>query len=140
MDAATKMTRRTALSGMGAAMAAPLLGASPDASSAHRRVEGRVALVTGSSSNLGRDTVLELARRGADVIVNGRSNREEAEATAAEAAALGVRAIAILADVGNEEQVEAMVAEALDRMGHIDILINNAGFRGASTFVEMTTE
>lgn len=140
MDAATTMTRRTALSGMGAAMAAPLLGASPDAHSTPRRVEGRVALVTGSSSNLGRDTVLELARRGADVIVNGRSNREEAEATAAEAAALGVRAIAILADVGNEEQVEAMVAEAVDRMGRIDILINNAGFRGARSFVEMTTE
>jgi 3-oxoacyl-[acyl-carrier protein] reductase len=119
-------------------MALPLVG--PEVDRAPRGVEGRVALVTGSSSNLGRAALLELARRGADVIVNGRSNREEAGATAAEAAAMGVRAIAILADVGVESEVNAMVAEALDRMGRIDILINNAGYRGASPLVDMTTE
>jgi 3-oxoacyl-[acyl-carrier protein] reductase len=96
--------------------------------------------VTGSSSNLGRDTVLELARRGADVIVNGRSNRADAEATAAECAAMGVRAISILADVGDEQAVNAMVDEALDRMGRIDVLVNNAGYRGAGSFVDLTTE
>ncbi|MGD8602470.1 MAG: SDR family oxidoreductase [Gemmatimonadota bacterium] len=140
MDASTPVSRRTALGGMGAAIAIPMVGAQDDSVRERRGVEGRVALVTGSSRNLGRDTVLELARQGADVIVNGRSNREEAEATAAEASALGVRAIAILADVGVEEQVDAMVEEALDRMGRIDILINNAGARGTSSFVDMTTD
>jgi NAD(P)-dependent dehydrogenase (short-subunit alcohol dehydrogenase family) len=79
-------------------MALPLVG--PEVDRAPRGVEGRVALVTGSSSNLGRAALLELARRGADVIVNGRSNREEAGASAAQAAARGVRAIAILAAGG----------------------------------------
>jgi 3-oxoacyl-[acyl-carrier protein] reductase len=51
-----------------------------------------------------------------------------------------VRAVPILADVGVEDQVNDMVEEALDRLGRIDILINNAGYRGAASFVEMTTE
>jgi 3-oxoacyl-[acyl-carrier protein] reductase len=125
---------------MGAAVAMPLVGASAEPAPRTRRVEGRVALVTGSSRNLGRATVLELARRGADVVVNGRSNEAEAEATAVDAAEFGVRAIHVMADVGIEEQVEAMVEVALDRMGRVDILINNAGYRGANSFVGMTTE
>ncbi len=132
------LSRRTALGGMGAAMALPLVG--PRLSPSARPVEGRVALVTGSGRNLGRATILELARRGADVVVNARSNRGEAEAVAREAEALGVRAIALLADVGDEQQVNQMVAEALDRLGRIDILINNAGFRASSPIAEMTTE
>lgn len=134
----TPLSRRSALGGMGAAMALPLVATSPERTS--RRIEGRVALVTGSGRNLGRAAVLELASRGADVVVNARSNREEAEAVAAEARALGVRAVALLADVGVESQVSAMVEAALGQLGRIDILINNAGFRGARPFVEMTTE
>lgn len=132
------LSRRNALGGMGAAMAMPLLG--PTLPSSARPVEGRVALVTGSGRNLGRATVLELARRGADVVVNARSNREEAEAVAREAQALGVRAIALMADVGDEQQVVRMVDEALERLGRIDILINNAGYRGSSPLTEMTTD
>jgi 3-oxoacyl-[acyl-carrier protein] reductase len=132
------LSRRTALGGMGAAMALPLVASSPGPTP--RRLEGRVALVTGSGRNLGRAAVLELAGRGADVVVNARSNREEAEAVAAAARALGVRAVALLADVGVESQVSAMVADALRQLGRIDILINNAGFRGARPFTEMTTE
>ena len=132
------LSRRTALGGMGAAMGLPLVARTPSPSS--RPVEGKVALVTGSGRNLGRATVLELARRGADVVVNARSNREEAEAVAREAESLGVRAIALLADVGNEQQVNGMVAEALERLGRIDILINNAGFRASSPIAEMSTD
>ena len=118
-------------------MALPLV--SPGLSASSPTVEGKVALVTGSGRNLGRAGVLELARRGADVIVNARSNRQEAESVAAEARALGVRAIALLADVGVEEQVNRMVDEALAEFGRIDVLINNAGFRPRRTFSEMST-
>jgi len=138
VDHGTPISRRSALGGMGAAMAMPLIADEPVA--APRGVEGKVALVTGSSGGLGRDTVLELARRGADVIVNGRSNQAEAEATTAACSALGVRATWILADVGDEQAVNSMVEEALARMGRIDILINNAAYRGVSRITDMTTE
>ena len=132
------LSRRTALRNMGAAAALPLVD--PTDSASPRMVEGKVALVTGSSRNLGRATVLELARQGADVVVNGQSNREAADAVVREAESLGVRAIALMADVGVEQQVNQMVAEALERLGRIDILINNAGFRGSSSVAEMSTE
>jgi 3-oxoacyl-[acyl-carrier protein] reductase len=119
------VSRRSALGGMGAAMALPLVSSASPVSSA--RVEGKVAIVTGSGRNLGRAGVLELARRGADVVVNARTNRQEAEAVAREAESLGVRALALLADVGNEEQVNRMVDEVLTQFGRVDILINNAG-------------
>jgi len=132
------LSRRTALRNMGAAAALPLVD--PADSSSRRTVEGKVALVTGSGRNLGRAAVLELARQGADVVVNARSNREQADAVAREAESFGVRAIALLADVGDEQQVNQMVAEALERFGRIDILINNAGFRGSSPIAEMSTD
>ena len=102
-------------------------------------LDGRVALVTGSGRNIGRATVLEMARRGADVVVNARSNRREAEAVAREAEALGVRAVPLIADVGDEAQVEAMVDSALSELGRIDILVNNAGLRRSTPILEMGT-
>ena len=139
------VSRRSALGGMGAAMALPLVGSAAASSSASAspvssaRVDGKVAIVTGSGRNLGRAGVLELARRGADVVVNVRTNRQEAESVAREAESLGVQAMAVLADVGNEEQVNRMVDEVLTRFGRVDILINNAGFRPRRTFMDMTT-
>ena len=101
---------------------------------------GRVALVTGSGRNIGRATALELARRGADVVVNSRSNSEEAASVAQEARALGVRALALLADVGDEAQVRRMVDNAVGELGRIDILVNNAGLRDSSPITEMSVE
>jgi 3-oxoacyl-[acyl-carrier protein] reductase len=134
------MSRRTAISGLGAAIAWPVVTPEARQVAPARTLSGRVALVTGSGANLGRATALELARRGADVVINARTSRDEAEAVAREAEALGVRAIALLADVGVEEQVNAMVAQALERFGRIDILVNNAGFRGQGSIVDLTTE
>jgi 3-oxoacyl-[acyl-carrier protein] reductase len=134
------ISRRTAISGLGAAIAWPVVSSEARQVAPARTLSGRVALVTGSGANLGRATALELARRGADVVINARTSRDEAEAVAHEASAFGVRAIALLADVGNERQVDAMVAEALERLGRIDILVNHAGFRGASPLADMTTE
>ncbi len=101
---------------------------------------GRVALVTGSGRNIGRATVLELARRGADVVVNARSNRAEAVAVADEARGFGVRAIVRIADVGNERQAFDMAESAISTLGRVDILVNNAGMRASKPFVEMTVD
>ena len=131
------VSRRSALGGLGAAMALPLVGSASPVASA--RVDGKVAIVTGSGRNLGRAGVLELARRGADVVVNARTNRQEAESVAREAESLGVRALALLADVGDEDQVNRMVDEVLTQFGRVDILINNVGFRPLYPFTEITT-
>ena len=77
------------------------------------RLEGRVALVTGSGRNIGRAIILKLAAEGANVVVNARSNREEAESVAAEAAALGVESLAVVAGVADEPQVGGMFAAAI---------------------------
>ncbi len=101
---------------------------------------GKIALVTGSSRNIGRAIVLELARNGASVVVNAKSNVGEAAATVAAVEALGGKAIAVIADVGHEEAVQRMVAEVAQRLGAIDILVNNAGLRRSATFTDMTTQ
>jgi 3-oxoacyl-[acyl-carrier protein] reductase len=104
------------------------------------KLQERVALVTGSGRNIGRATVLKLAAEGAHVIVNARSNEAEAEAVAREARALGVKAIAVVADVGKKDQVEAMAARALSEFGRVDILINNAAIRPHKPFTELTQQ
>ena len=67
------------------------------------KLAGKVALVTGSGRNIGRATVLKLAGEGAHVVVNARSNQAEAEAVVREAEALGVKALAIVADVAKKD-------------------------------------
>jgi 3-oxoacyl-[acyl-carrier protein] reductase len=104
------------------------------------KLDGKVALVTGSGRNIGRATILRLADEGADVVVNARSNQAEAEAVAEEARARGVRALPILADVSKRDQVDAMVDQALSELGRIDILISNAAIRPHKPFREVTVE
>jgi 3-oxoacyl-[acyl-carrier protein] reductase len=104
------------------------------------KLDGKVALVTGSGRNIGRATVLKLAAEGAHVIVNARSNEAEAEAVVREAKELGVKALAIIADVGKKDQIEAMASRALSEFGHVDILINNAAIRPHKPFTEVTQE
>ena len=84
---------------------------------------GRVALVTGGGTGIGRATALELARTGAKVAVCGR-RPEPLEAVRAE---LGDDCLAIRTDVREPEQVAALVEQTLERFGRIDILVNNAG-------------
>src|SRR5215470_4058671 len=104
------------------------------------KLEGKVALVTGSGRNIGRATVLKLAGEGAHVVVNSRSNQAEAEAVAREARGLGVKAISIVADVANKDQVDGMIAKAMSEFGRIDILINNAAIRPHKPFTELTLQ
>src|SRR5438046_371730 len=104
------------------------------------KLDGKVAWVTGSGRNIGRATVLKLAGEGANVVVNARSNEQEANSVVREAQDLGVKAISIIADVGKRDQVEAMAAKALSEFGRVDILINNAAIRPHKPFTELTVE
>lgn len=104
------------------------------------KLEGKVALVTGSGRNIGRATVLKLAAEGANVVVNARTNQAEAQAVMREAEALGVKAIAVVADVANKDQVEAMAERALSEFGRVDILINNAAVRPHKPFTALTQQ
>ena len=93
------------------------------------KLEGRSALVTGSSRNIGRAVALALAAEGANVAAHGFTNRAGAEATAGAARRLGVRAVAVMGDAGDPEQVRAMVATAEAGIGGIDILVCCPGLR-----------
>jgi 3-oxoacyl-[acyl-carrier protein] reductase len=104
------------------------------------KLDGKIALVTGSGRNIGRATVLKLASEGAHVIVNARTNQAEADAVVREAQARGVKAVSVIADVARRDQVERMVARALSEFGRIDILISNAAIRPHKPFTELTVE
>ncbi|MBB5689466.1 SDR family oxidoreductase [Roseomonas alkaliterrae] len=99
---------------------------------------GKVALVTGAGKNIGRAIALTLARDGAKVVVNGRSDTEALEAVAAEIRAGGGEALVQRADVSEETAVAAMAAEVAARLGGVDILVCNAGLRRQTPFLEMS--
>ena len=91
-----------------------------------RRFEGKVALITGGTRGIGKAIALKLAGEGANIAINYSRSKESADATVAEIRALGVEAEAIQCDVGDRDAVFAMVKEAGERFGRIDILVNSA--------------
>jgi 3-oxoacyl-[acyl-carrier protein] reductase len=90
------------------------------------KLKGKVALITGSTRGIGKEFALGFAKEGADVIINGR-NLEKAKAVAQEMESVGVRSLAIGADVSSSQDVARMVEEGVNTFGKIDILVNNAG-------------
>jgi NAD(P)-dependent dehydrogenase (short-subunit alcohol dehydrogenase family) len=100
-------------------------------------LKGRRAIVTGGGRGIGRAIVLGLARNGADVAVVYRQGAEAAEATAAEARAFGVRALALQADTSDGASVRAVVERAISELGGVEILVNNAGVLSRVPFLEM---
>ncbi len=92
-----------------------------------RSLNDKISVVTGASRGIGRAIALELARRGASVVVNYQHNEAAAAEVVRAIEATGGTAIAVQADVGDFEQASALIQAALDAFGRIDILVNNAG-------------
>jgi len=103
-----------------------------------RPLQGQKALVTGANSGIGRAVALALGAAGADVGVNYVTRPEEAEAVVAEIRESGTNALALEADVSNEDQVVAMFRAAVEHFGRLDILVANAGVQRDAHFVDMT--
>src|ERR1035441_2427649 len=101
--------------------------------STERALEGRVAVVTGSSRGIGRAMALRLATEGAAVVITGKSEHSTEKlpgsihSVAEEITAAGGRAIAVHLDVRREEEIAARVQRTVDESGRLDILVNNAG-------------
>ena len=98
---------------------------------------GKVALVTGASRGIGQATAVELAKAGADIIVNYIGSETVAQETVDKIESLGRKALKIKADVSNADEVQAMVEEAHAAFGHIDILVNNAGITRDGLLIRM---
>ena len=101
---------------------------------------GKCAVVTGGGRGIGRAVCLALAAQGADVVVNYAGSAEAAGETAKACRALGVRAIAVQADVADEAQAAALVETAVREMGGVDILVNNAGITRDGLLLRMSED
>lgn len=88
---------------------------------------GKVALITGGGTGVGRATVMLLAREGADVVINYSRSEKEAKSTAKKVQALGRKALVIRASVADDAAVRTMVSHTVKKLGGLDILVNNAG-------------
>lgn len=112
------------------------------------RFDGKVAIVTGAGQGLGRSHAIELAKRGAKVVINDLGGSVDgsggssaaAKAVVAEIEALGGEAIANGANVAKYDEVEAMVKQAMDKWGRVDILVNNAGILRDKSFAKGSLE
>ncbi|MCU0501073.1 MAG: 3-oxoacyl-[acyl-carrier-protein] reductase [Anaerolineae bacterium] len=90
-------------------------------------LQGKIAVVTGSSRGIGAAIAKELAAQGATVVLNHRDSAAQAETVVAEIVTAGGQAVAIQADVSSFAEAQRLIKETVDRFGHIDILVNNAG-------------
>ena len=103
------------------------------------RLEGKVAIVTGSTSGMGRDTAKRFAAEGAKVVVTGR-NEERANAVVDDIKAAGGEAIAVIADMANVDDIQKIFDETMAAYGTVDVLFNNAGLLSVTPLMEMTKE
>lgn len=110
-----------------------------EAANRDRALEGKVALVTGASSGLGRATAVALARAGADVALVARS-AEELESAKEEVSKTGHRALVLPTDLAEEDETARAVQQTVDSLGRIDVLVNAAGTDVPGTVEELDVE
>lgn len=104
-------------------------------------MDGKTALVTGSSRGIGRAIALRLAHEGADVVINYAHSKDAAEEVLGEVTSMGRRGLVIQADLRIASEARRLVEEAVERLGRLDVLVNNAGGGGKATpFAEVTEE
>jgi 3-oxoacyl-[acyl-carrier protein] reductase len=103
-------------------------------------LKGSVALVTGSSRGIGRAIALALAQAGADVVLNFLRRAAEARAVELEIRQLERRCVTIQADVSSASDVERLIQTSEDRIGSIDVLVNNAGISRPQPIEEITEQ
>jgi 3-oxoacyl-[acyl-carrier protein] reductase len=99
---------------------------------------GKIALVTGAGKNIGRAIALTLARDGAAVAVNGRSDAAAVEDVVATIRASGGTAVAVMGDVADHEQARGVVGAAVQALGGLDILVSNAGLRRQTPYLDIS--
>ena len=104
-----------------------------------QRLKGKVAIVTGSSSGIGKAIALRFGAEGAKVVVAARRHKL-CEQTAAQITSAGGEAWAIRTDVADEHQVEELIAQTVKRCGRLDILVNNAGIFGGKRLADTSTK
>jgi 3-oxoacyl-[acyl-carrier protein] reductase len=104
------------------------------------RLEGKAAIVTGSSRGVGRSVALAYAAEGADVLINYTSSEGPAQAVVEQIKGMGRRSVAVKADVASRSDVEAMVSAAKETFGRVDIVVNNAGFTRPAMIHKMTED
>ncbi len=103
-------------------------------------LEGQVAVVTGASRGIGRACAIELARKGASVVVNYLSNADAAEATRDAIHEFGGAVVLVKADVSDAEEASDVIETAVEELGKIDILVNNAGINRDRTIARLSVE
>ncbi|MDP9006217.1 MAG: SDR family NAD(P)-dependent oxidoreductase, partial [Actinomycetota bacterium] len=92
----------------------------------HGRLEGKSAVITGGDSGIGRAVALAFAREGADVVISYLDEHPDAEETVRVVEASGRRCVAVPGDIGEEAHCQSIVRRALDELGRLDVLVNNA--------------
>ncbi|MGE3309494.1 MAG: SDR family NAD(P)-dependent oxidoreductase, partial [Limisphaerales bacterium] len=105
-----------------------------------RKLDGKVAVVTGASKGIGAEIARQLAAAGAAVVVNYASSRSGADSVVAEITAGGGRAIAVQADLSKKPDIERLFAESMKAFGRLDILVNNAGIYEFAPLEDVTED
>jgi glucose 1-dehydrogenase len=101
-------------------------------------LKGKVAIVTGGNSGIGMAIVLELAKQGADIVIDYVANPEATDALERQVIALGDRAIGVRADVSKLGELQNLVNAAVQRFGRVDIMVNNAGVETRTSVLDTT--
>src|SRR6516165_1452086 len=108
--------------------------------STNKKLEGKVAVVTGASKGIGAEIARHLAAEGAAVVVNYASSKAGADKVVTDITARGGRAVAVQADVAKPEDIRKLFAEAKKAFGRLDVLVNNAGIYDFAPLEAITPE